>query len=172
MYDELLTAKDGEMYDYSMIGYRLANTLTEFGHVARGVCATDGHGRLVGVDERLKIMWKDGAIQYEDEAGGWREVSPDATVSMNFWGFTPSVLTEMEEGFKAFLDDAIENNPLKGEYLLPLGVDALLKAGKASVKILPTEERWFGVTYKEDKELVAASIRSMKDGGVYPEILW
>jgi len=172
MYEDLLTAKDGELYDYSMIGYRLANTLTEFGHVSRGVCATDGLGRLTGVDERLKIMWKDEAIQYEDEAGGWHEVSRDAIVSMNFWGFTPSVLAEIEEGFKTFLDGALKNNPLKGEYLLPLGVDALLKAGKASVRILPTDERWFGVTYKEDKEFVTASIRSMKDGGVYPEILW
>jgi len=172
MYDELLTAKDGESFDYSIVGYRLANTLTEYGHVARGVCVVGGDGKLAGVDERLKIMWKDGTIQYEDEEGGWHEVSPDATVSMNFWGFTPSILTEMERGFPVFLKDALENNPLKGEYLLPRKIDELLKAGKASVKILPTDERWFGVTYKEDKVHVEASIRAMRANGLYPEDLW
>jgi len=174
MYEELLTARDGDVYGYSMAGYKLANTLTEHGHVARGVCATDGEGKLAGVDERLKIMWKDGKIQYEDENDSekWHEVAPDATVSMNFWGFTPSILAEMESGFPAFLDEALEKNPLKGEYLLPRKVDELLKSGKASVKILPTDEKWFGVTYKEDKEHVAASVQAMKEKGLYPEILW
>ena len=177
MYDELTTAKDGDLYNYSMVGYRLANTLTEHGHVARGVCSLDEGGRLVGVDERLKIMWKDGnaqggAVHYEGEDGEWHDVPQDATVSMNFWGFTPSFLDEVERGFPPFLDDALKNNPEKGEYLLPRKIDELLKAGKASVKVLPTDERWFGVTYKEDKEHVAASVRAMKDKGLYPETLW
>ena len=187
MYDELVKAKDGATYDYSMVGYRLANTLTEHGHVARGVCTTGEDGTLSGVDERLKIMWRpchceqreaihlntaDRTIQYEDDAGAWHEVSPDAVVSMNLWGFTPSILTEMEAGFPAFLDKALKENPEKGEYLLPRKIDELLKDGKATVKILPTDERWFGVTYKEDKEHVETSVRSMKDAGLYPEILW
>ncbi|MCL2112061.1 MAG: sugar phosphate nucleotidyltransferase [Clostridiales bacterium] len=172
MYEQLLNSEDGMLYDYSMVGYRLANTLTEHGHVARGVCVINEDGKLVGVDERLKIMWKDGVIQYEDEGGAWREVPADSTVSMNFWGFTPSFLEELEAGFKPFLDDAIKNNPEKGEYLLPRKIDELLKAGKASVKVLPTDERWIGVTYKEDKEHVIAAVRAMKDSGLYPEALW
>ena len=171
MYDELEKAKDGERYDYSMVGYRLANTLTEHGHVARGVCVVGKDGKLAGVDERLKIMWRDGVIKYE-EGEEWIEVPPDATVSMNFWGFTSSFLTEIEEGFPVFLDTALKNDPLKGEYLLPRKIDELLKDGKASVKVLPTDERWFGVTYKEDKEQVMASVKAMKDRGLYPETLW
>ena len=228
MYDYLLTARDGACYDYSMIGYRLANTLTEHGHVSRGVCSVDGLGRLTGVDERLKIMWRPGSapetapetasgcsasdsaqegpapgsapesakegsasgasqggpaqnaapapgartIAYEDEAGLWHDVPPDATVSMNFWGFTPSFLEELERGFPPFLDEALKTNPEKAEYLLPRKVDELLKSGRATVKVIPTDERWFGVTYKEDKEHVAAAVRAMKDRGLYPERLW
>jgi len=171
MYDELLTAKDGAVYDYSMVGYKLLNTLTEHGHVARGVCTLGEDGRLAGVDERLKIMRRDGAVMYEED-GKWSGIPADATVSMNFWGFTPSFLKELEEGFPAFLGAALEKDPLKGEYLLPRKVDELLKAGKASVKVLPTGERWFGVTYKEDKEQVTASVGAMKDRGLYPESLW
>jgi len=171
MYDELETAKDGDVYDYSMVGYRLANTLTEHGHVARGVCDLDENGKLIGVNERLKIMWRDGLIKYE-EGEVWHEVPSDATVSMNFWGFTPSLMREIEEGFPAFLDAALIKDPMKAEYLLPRKVDDLLKEGKAAVKVLPTEDRWFGITYKEDKEQVIASVRSMKDRGLYPETLW
>ena len=171
IYDELARAKDGALYDFSMVGYRLANTLTEHGHVARGVCELDENGRLLGVDERLKIMWKDGVIKYE-EGDEWFEVAPDATVSMNMWGFTPSFLRETEEGFPVFLAAALEKDPMKGEYLLPRKIDELLRDGKAGVKVLPTEERWFGITYKEDKEQVTASVKAMKDNGLYPEILW
>ena len=171
MYDELEKSKDGELYDYSMIGYRLENTLTEHGHVTRGVCSLGEGGYLKGIDERFKIMRKDGAVEYE-EGGAWIKVAPDTTVSMNMWGFTPSFLKEIEEGFPVFLDEALKNDPMKGEYLLPTKIDELLKDGKASVKVLPTDERWFGITYKEDKEQVTASVRSMKDRGLYPEYLW
>ena len=171
IYDELLTAKDRDTYDYSLVGYRLSNTLTEFGHVARGVCAIDAAGKLIGVDERLKIMWKDGLVKYE-EGEDWIEVPQDATVSMNMWGFTPSFMREVEEGFPAFLKAGLEKDPMKSEYLLPRKIDELLKNGKAAVKVLPTEERWFGVTYKEDMEHVRESVRAMKDKGLYPETLW
>jgi len=171
IYDELKTSMDGALYDYSMVGYLLANTLTEYGHVARGVCKLDESGRLIGVDERLKIMWRGGAIEYE-EGGEWIGVPRDATVSMNMFGFTPSLMKEIEEGFPVFLDAALEKDPLKGEYLLPRKIDELLKNGKASVKVLPTDERWFGITYKEDREQVAAAVRAMKDKGLYPEYLW
>ena len=171
MYEELQTAADGNFYDYSMVGYRLANTLTEHGHVSRGVCVLGEGGRLIGVDERLKIMWRNGKVMYEDE-GEWHEESPDATVSMNFWGFTPSFLREIEEEFPAFLDAALAENPLKGEYLLPRKIDGLLKEGKATVKVLPTDERWYGITYKEDKGYVTDFVNAMKDKGLYPETLW
>jgi hypothetical protein len=91
---------------------------------------------------------------------------------MNCWGFTPSVLKDMEEGFSAFLDESLKNNPLKCEYLLPSAIDELLKSGKATVKVIPTDERWFGITYREDKEHVVASVRALKDEGLYPEVLW
>ena len=172
VYEALQNAKDGDKYDYSLIGYRLANTLTEHGHVARGVCILDDKGNLAGVDERLKIMWRDGVPMYTENDTDWVELSPDATVSMNMWGFTPSLIKEMQDGFPAFLEDALKNNPEKGEYLLPRKVDELLKADKAQVRVLQTEERWFGVTYQEDKAHVSDSIRAMKDKGLYPEILW
>ena len=171
LFDELLEAKDNEKYDFSMVGYKLVNTLTDHGHVARGVCSLGKDGELLGVDERLKIMWKDKRVQYEDEEG-WHDVSEEATVSMNFWGFTPSLMTEIEKGFPAFLDKALKNDPLKGEYLLPRKIDELIKEGKATVKVLKTDEQWFGVTYKEDKEQVVASVKAMKDKGIYPKDLW
>ena len=171
MYDELKTAKDGAFYDYSMVGYKIANTLTEHGHVTRGVCDTGEDGSLIGINERFKIMWRDGAVKYE-EGEEWIEVPADTTVSMNFWGFTPSFLREIEEGFPEFLDKALKDNPMKGEYLLPTKLDELLKNGKASIKVLPTDDRWFGITYKEDKEQVMASVKAMKDRGLYPETLW
>jgi len=168
----LETAKDAELYDYSLVGYKLANTLTENGQVARGVCSLAGDGTLSGVEERLKIGWQDDKVCYEDEAGIAHETSPDATVSMNLWGFTPSILREIEDGFPIFLDDALKNNPLKGEYLLPRKVDELINAGKARVRVLPTDDRWYGITYKEDKASVCAAMQAMKDKGLYPERLW
>jgi len=172
LFDELESAKDGDKYHYSMVGYRLENTLTEHGHVARGVCRQDADGRLVGVDERLKIMWKDGSIQYTEDDENWHPESKDATVSMNFWGFTLSFLKEIEDGFPAFLDEANRTDPMKAEYLLPRKVDELLKAGAAEVKVLYSQDRWYGITHKEDKEDVISAMRSMKDKGLYPEKLW
>ena len=172
VYDSLLDAKDGDKYNYSLIGYRLANTLTENGHVSRGVCVVDEKNYLAGVDERKKIMWRDGVPMYTENDEDWVELSPDAPVSMNMWGFTPSLIREMQDGFPAFLEETLRTNPEKGEYLLPQKIDELLKAGKAQVKIIPTDERWFGVTYPEDKAHVSDSVQAMKDKGLYPEILW
>ncbi len=172
MYDFLVGAQDQEQYDYSMVGYLLENTLTENGHVARGVCNTNGDGYLKGITERTKIMWKDGEIQFTENDQDWEKVENGTTVSMNFWGFTPSMMAEMEERFPAFLDKALVENPLKGEYYLPLAVDQLLKENKAKIKILPSTDKWFGVTYKEDRESVVNALQSMKDKGLYPEILW
>ena len=172
MYDFLEHAEDGEFYSYSMIGYRLENTLTEHGHVARGVCEITGDGYLADIKERLKIMRRDGKIQYPENDEDWVTVPEGTTVSMNFWGFTPSFLEELEKRFPAFLDKTLKENPLKGEYLLPQIVDQLLKENKARVKVLPSYDRWVGVTYKEDRESVMNALQSMKDKGLYPEKLW
>lgn len=172
MHEFLEHAEDGAQYGYSMIGYLLENTLTENGHVARGVCETTEDGYLKRITERTKIMWREGEIQYTENEEDWFSVPRGTTVSMNFWGFTPSMLKEIEDRFPAFLDKALAENPMKGEFLLPLTVDQLLKENKAKVKILPSADRWFGVTYKEDRESVVNALQSMKDKGLYPEKLW
>ncbi len=172
MYEFLVQAEDGDQYNYSMVGYLLENTLTEHGHVARGVCERTGDGYLAGITERTKIMWRNETIQFTENENDWEIVPEGTTVSMNFWGFTPSMMKEIEDRFPAFLDKALAENPLKGEFLLPLTVDLLLKEEKAKVKILPSVDRWFGVTYKEDRESVVNALQSMKDKGLYPEKLW
>jgi NDP-sugar pyrophosphorylase family protein len=173
MYDYLCTAcdKDG-VYDFSMMGYKLENTLTEAGTVARGVCV-DKDGYLTEIEERLKIGWKDGKIAYtEDDGETWTEVPMGTTVSMNFFGFTPALMKELDDRFPAFLDKALKENPLKGEYLIPRTVGDLVSEGKATVRILPSEDKWFGVTYHEDKEAFVKAINEKIKEGVYPENLW
>ena len=172
MYEYLLNAKDDDRYRYSMVGYRLDQTLTENGHVARGVCEIDDKGYLVNIDERLKIMWRDGKVQYTDDDQTWIEVSKDSTVSMNFWGFTLSMMDEMIKRFPDFLEKTMKVNPLKGEFLLPKTVDELVKEDKATVKVLKSNDRWYGVTYKEDKQGVMDALQSLKDKGLYPDKLW
>lgn len=173
IYDYLATAKDDKKYRYCMIGYLLENTLTENGHVARGVCEVSQDGTLQDIVERTRIMWRNGEIAYtEDEGDSWYPLAEGTTVSMNFWGFTESFVKEMEARFPAFLDKALAENPLKGEYFLPGVVDQLIKEDKASVKVLQSQDRWYGVTYKEDKEGVVSALQSMKDKGIYPDKLW
>jgi len=172
MYEFLEKAEDREYFCYSMIGYQLENTLTENGHVARGVCEVSEDGYLIGITERTKIMWRDGKIQYTENEKDWFTVPEGTPVSMNFWGFTPSMMREMEARFPVFLAEALKENPLKAEFYLPLAVDQLLKEEKAKVKVLKSADRWFGVTYKEDKKSVVDSLQSMKDKGIYPEKLW
>ena len=173
IYDFLEGACDGEKYSYCMVGYDIENTLTENGFVSRGVCKTSEQGFLTEITERTKIQWKDGEIVYtEDHAKTWKNLPKGTTVSMNFWGFTPSMMKEMEAGFPAALDKILAENPLKGEYFLPGVVDRLLREGKAEVKVLKSRDRWYGVTYKEDKESVVSALQSMKDKGEYPDKLW
>ena len=173
IYDFLEGACDGEKYSYCMVGYDIENTLTENGFVSRGVCKTSGQGFLTEITERTKIQWKDGEIVYtEDDGKTWKNLAKGTTVSMNFWGFTPSMMKEMEAGFPAALDKILAENPLKGEYFLPGVVDRLLREGKAEVKVLKSRDRWYGVTYKEDKESVVSALQSMKDKGEYPDKLW
>lgn len=173
IYDYLEQAQDDEKYRYCMVGYQLENTLTENGHVARGICQVSDKGYLEDIVERTKIMRRGGAAAYtEDDGESWHELDEGTTVSMNFWGFTLSFVREMEARFPAFLDKALAENPLKGEYFLPGVVDQLIKEQKASVRVLTSHDKWYGVTYKEDKESVVDALQSMKDKGLYPEKLW
>lgn len=173
IYDYLCEVKDDNKYRYCMVGYEVQNTLTENGHVARGVCQVDADGNLQDIVERTKIMHRNGGIAFmEDDGDTWTELSEGTTVSMNFWGFTQSFVHEMEERFPAFLDKALAENPLKGEYFLPGVVDQLIKEDKASIKVLKSQDKWYGVTYKEDKPGVVNALQSMKDKGIYPEKLW
>ena len=173
MYDYLCTAEDKDgVYDFSMMGYKLENTLTEAGTVARGVCV-EKDGYLTDIEERLKIGWKDGKIAYtEDDGESWTEVPEGTTVSMNFFGFTPAIMKELDERFPAFLDEALKKNPMKGEYLIPKTVGELIHEGKATVRILPSEDKWFGVTYKQDKEAFVKAINEKIEAGEYPADLW
>lgn len=170
IYDYLVSHQDDEKYRYTMVGYALKNTLTDNGHVARGVCETDAEGFLTDIHERTHIEKKNGGAAYtEDEGKSWTELSMDSTVSMNMWGFSQSVLGELETGFRKFLDQELPVNPLKAEYFLPFAVDELLKNKKASVKVLTSMDKWYGVTYKEDKEMVVDAIAKLKEQGLYPK---
>lgn len=173
IYDYLISHEDGEKYAYCMVGFQLENTITENGHVARGVCEISPDGNLTEVTERTKIMRRDGEIAFtEDDGKTWTTLQEGTVVSMNFWGFTKSMMQEMEAGFPDFLDWALKDNPIKGEYFLPGVADRLVKENKAEVKVLKSRDKWYGVTYKEDKEGVVAALQSMKDKGLYPEKLW
>ena len=169
IYDALASMTDP--YGYCMVGYELGKTVTENGSVARGVCQTDDNGYLTEVIERTSIETYEGGIRYQ-ENGAYTDLAPDTTVSMNMWGFMPSFLDEIDARFAAFLKDAIPNNPLKCEYFLPLPVSQLIKEGKATVKVLTSPDRWFGVTYAADKPVVVAALKAMTDEGKYPDGLW
>lgn len=173
MYDFLINAEDDSKYRYSMVGYRLDKTLTENGHVARGVCMVDENQELVSVVERTKIMRREDIIAFtEDDGKSWTELDTDTIVSMNFWGFTKSMMDELDKRFPNFFNSNVEKNPLKAEYFLPGVVSELLAEEKATVKVLTSQDQWYGVTYKEDKQGVVDALRSMKDKGFYPENLW
>ena len=173
IYDFLTTHEDDEKYRYTMVGYVLENTLTEIGHVARGVCETDENGHLVGICERTRIEKHGEQAEYtEDDGKTWTALPNDSIVSMNMWGFTPSMLTELKNRFPKFLEENLEKNPLKCEYFLPSVVGELLAEEKATVQVLKSTDKWYGVTYKEDKPVVVAAIKRMKAEGLYPEYLW
>lgn len=173
IYDYLTTHADDEKYRYTMVGYIVENTLTDNGHVARGVCVTDEEGYLMGIHERTHIEKRDGETAYtEDEGRTWVTIPEGSTVSMNMWGFTPSILKELQDRFPGFLEENLKTNPMKCEYFLPTVVGELLAEGKATVEVLKSPDKWYGVTYKEDKPFVVAAIQQLKDSGLYPEKLW
>ena len=165
--------QDDDKYRYAMVGYKLENTLTENGHVARGVCTIDENNYLVKVEERTRIERKgEGAAYTEDDGATWTPVATDSIVSMNLWGFSASFLQEIKNGFAAFLEEGLQKNPMKCEYFLPTVVTNLLNADKATVTVLTSQDKWYGVTYKEDKPVVVNAIQMMKENGVYPEQVW
>lgn len=173
IYDQLMTMEDGEKYEYTMVGYELYKTLTDFGHVARGVCQVGSDHKLEDIKERTRIEKRgDGAAFTEDDGETWTELPENTVVSMNMWGFTRSILDEISKRFSAFLDQQIPVNPLKCEYFLPFVVDELLKEGRAEVKVLHSKDNWYGVTYKEDKKVVVDAVKELKAKGCYPETLW
>ena len=174
IYNYLCSAQDGEKYDYCMVGYELGRTVTENGSVARGVCQKDENDYLSAITERTRIEKYDGGIHFTEDGGEtWTELPEDTIVSMNMWGFTSSFLAELEAGFPAFLNGAIASGNLKAEYFLPSTISALLGSEKATVKVLNSPDKWFGVTYAADKPLVMASLKAMTESGMYPaEGLW
>ena len=168
IYDYLTTHEDDSRYRYTMVGYRLGNTLTENGHVSRGVCTVDSKGYLTGICERTYIvMTPDGAAYSEDDGQTLIPISPDERVSMNMWGFSASFMAELKKQISDFLTNEMPKNPLKAEYFLPSVVSSLLADNKATVQVLHSNDKWYGVTYKEDKATVVAAIAALKQRGIY-----
>ncbi|MDR0510111.1 MAG: nucleotidyltransferase [Rikenellaceae bacterium] len=165
-----LSASEGKKGEYGMVGYRVGNTLSESGAVARGVCQTDDRGYLNAVVERTHIEKRGDAIVYKDEHGTLHPLAAETPVSMNMWGFTPDYFDHSLEYFKGFLD-ARGGEP-KSEFFIPLLVNDLVGSGKATVKALDTTAAWFGVTYKEDKPLVVDKLNKLIENNVYPQKLW
>ena len=159
--------------EYCMVGYKVENTLSDNGTVTRGVCQKDDNGYLTSIKETMNIKWNDkhDGVEYE-ENGAYLPLAMGTPVSMNFWGFKPSIINKMEEIFERELPIGIKENPLKYEALLPNHVGYLIKDKEADVKVLTSNDSWFGVTYKEDKASVAAKIQEFKDKGLYPFDLW
>ena len=173
IYEYLTTHEDDDKYRYTMVGYRLKNTVTDNGYVSRGICELNENRELVSVTERTRIEKRADGIAYSEDGGEtWTAIDGDTLVSMNMWGFTRSMLEEIKAGMAEFLDTGLKENPLKCEYYLPAVVSRLLAEDKAAVAVLESEDKWYGVTYKEDKPVVVAAIQSLKDAGVYPQKLW
>lgn len=173
IYDYLDSNEEKDMYQFAMVGYLLKNTLTENGHVARGVCQVDDQGFLTDIHERTRIEKHGDSPAYtEDEGKTWEKLPDGTIVSMNLWGFSAGMMGELEKGFPVFLQDNLKKNPLKCEFFLPFAVEELMEEGKAKVKVLKSEDRWYGVTYQEDKGIVMQAISDFKKKGVYPCQLW
>lgn len=171
IYDDLMmqTRAQNEIpYHFAMVAYRIENTVTENGSVSRGVCAVDEEGYLVSITERVRIeKCRDGIAFTEDEGKSWTKLAEGTPVSMNLWGFSEAFMTELFDRFSGFLKENLKKNPLKSEYFIPAVVQQLLEEGKARVKVLSTREKWFGVTYKEDKAQVMQALAGKKKAGDY-----
>lgn len=167
------TEESGDKAHYAMVGFELAKTVTDNGYVSRGVCEVDDSGYLLSVTERVRVEKHDGGIAFtEDEGATWQELPADARVSMNLWGFTQDFVGHLSDGVACFLSETMPSNPLKSECYLPFVVSDLLAQDLADVQVLPTPDKWYGVTYKEDKPQVEAAIAQFKKDGLYPERLF
>jgi len=169
IYDFL--SADRDKSEYAMVGYKLKNTVTENGHVARGICDVE-NGYLKGITERTHIEKRGENAAYTLDGEHFTEVSGEATVSMNFWGFSTQMLDRLSAGFPAFLDKNLPENPLKCEYFLPFVANEQLEDKTATVEVLQCSETWYGMTYRADLDHVKAAIADMKAAGIYPEKLW
>ena len=159
---------DGCKNRYAMVGFRVCNTLSENGSVARGVCAYNEKRHLTNVVERTEIMRIDGTISYKDEQGRWQPLEESVPVSMNMWGFTPDYFEHSTSYFKEFLNDPKNMENLKAEFFIPLMVNKLINDGTATCEVLDTTSKWFGVTYAADRDATVNRIQKLVDGGVYP----
>ena len=168
----LRQAKDRKSrYNFCMVGYDLRNTLTEYGHVARGVCSVNQDGYLITIRERTRIKKFNGNVKYTENGETWIDIPGDSLVSMNMWGFTPVMFNELDRSFLHFLKEH-RDNLINAEYFLPDVVNQLLEEKKAMVKVLQTQEQWFGVTYKDDKSRVKDAVLELIKQGIYPDKLW
>ena len=170
IYGYLCAHPDGE--EYAMVSYRLENTVTDYGHVARGVCEVGADGMLTGIVERTRIEKGPPPRFTEDGGKSWTELPGDTMVSMNVWGFKPSLLDRAQERFPGFLDRTLSENPMKAEYLLPTLVGQLIEEREVKVRALSSGDKWYGVTYREDKPAVSDAIARMTAEGLYPDSLW
>lgn len=168
IYDYLMTTPQNKPNQFAMVSYRLDRTVTEHGHVARGVCVVDDAGSLREIVERTQIERRGNRIEFtEDQGNTWQTLADDTQVSLNFWGFQAGMMVELETRFAAFLNGPLKQNPLKAEYFLPGVVDQLLQEQLAHVQVLPSPDNWYGVTYQEDKENVSKALSQLKKDGFY-----
>ncbi len=169
--DFLAQPQTDDKLHIAMAGYRLLNTLTENGYVSRGICEVDADNRLTGLTERTHIEIRDGKPQFtEDDGATWTALPEECYVSMNCWAFPAGTLDYFEAKFRAFLDE--RGDEMKSEFYLPAAVDALVDAGKADVCVLPTEDKWYGMTYAADHDMVRGALAKLTAEGLYPETMW
>lgn len=169
IYDFLSTHSDGARYNWAMVGFLLRNTVSANGGVSRGVCEVDGAGKLLRVTERTRIEPYAEGIHYTEDGGRtWTDLPGDTVVSMNLWGFTAGYIARAKAGFAEFLRRNLPVNPLKCEYYLPSVVTAALEAEAADVQVLTSRDKWYGITYREDKPDLVAALRKMSADGLYP----
>ena len=172
LYSHLMRTDKDDRFGIALVGYILRNTLTDKGYVSRGICRVE-NGKLLEINERTHIETDGNDARFtEDDGKTYTPLSGDSIASMNMWGYNREFIDELKKRFPKFLDKTIRENHLKGEFFLPVTVDDMLRDGVASVDVLTTHDKWYGVTYAEDKPAVTAGIQSLKDKGVYPEKLW
>lgn len=170
--EALKLPRDADRYHCCMAGYYIENTMTDNGHVARGICSVDAEGLLTNIQERTHVEWQQGRIVYTEDGSEFHPIPKGTVVSMNLWGFPAEILVEFEPRFRRFLETEAIAQPEKSEFFLPFLINELIREGKADTRTLETSAQWYGVTYQADKEPVKAAIRAMVDRGDYPQKLW